>query len=153
PQILSTRPRANNQCVAAVFATVTMQPERPLSKVGRVYVVVHYLGFKAFGMRLHAAHQLRPRHTVRIARPVIDVGSGRELTSLLQTRDDRGLQIGTCGINSCSPAGRAGAQNDERTMCSHKRFQFDLVVNDEFALRRMVNLAGKLYLAELPAKS
>jgi hypothetical protein len=79
-----------------------------------VDVVEHDLGLEALGVLLHARHQVRAQQAVGVARPVVDVGGGHQLAALLQAGDDDRLEVGAG--DSGRPAGRAGAEDQQRTV-------------------------------------
>ncbi len=74
---------------------VADQLERALRQVGGVDVVEDDLGLEALGVRLHARHQVQAHQAVGVTRPVVHLGGGHQLATLLQAGDDDRLQVGT----------------------------------------------------------
>ena len=76
----------------------------------RVDMVKDDLGTEALRMFLHTLHQFGALNAFVIARPVVNIGGGRQLTAHLQTRNQHGLQIGACSIDRSGIAGRSGTK-------------------------------------------
>ena len=76
-------------------------------------VVEHHFGVEALGMFGHALHQVRPLQTVDVAGPVVDIGRRHQLTTLGETGDHGGLQVGSGCIDRRRVAGRSGAEDDQ----------------------------------------
>jgi len=90
-----------------------------LGKIGGMDVVEDDFGVEAFGMRLHARHQIRPDQARGIARPVVHFGRGHQLPAQLQAGQNGGLEVGAGGVDRGGPARGAGTQDDESTMDGH----------------------------------
>jgi hypothetical protein len=73
-----------------------------------VDVIVDDLGAEAFGVRLHAIHECGTEQAMRIARPVVDLGGGHELATLLDAGDQHGFAVRASGIHRRGIAGGAG---------------------------------------------
>ncbi len=92
---------------------VADQLERALRHIGGVDVVEDDLGLEALGVGLHARHQVRAHQAVGVTRPVVHLGGGHQLATLLQAGDDDRLQVGAGGVDGGGPTGRAGTEDDE----------------------------------------
>ena len=113
PQVLGGGAGGDDEGVGGVFAAVALEAERALRQVGAVDVVEDHLGLEAFGVRLHARHQVRAHQSVRVAGPVVDLGGGHQLAAHLQAGHDHGLEVGARGIDRGGPSGRAGTEDEQ----------------------------------------
>ena len=97
--------------VTGVGAAVTKQSERTLREVNLVDMVKHHVGIKALSVFQKPLHQIGSLNAMDIGGPVIHLGGGHQLTALCHAGDERGLKVGTRGVNGGGVAGRARAQN------------------------------------------
>ncbi|MCY1412397.1 hypothetical protein D9M71_278000 [compost metagenome] len=86
-------------------------------------VVVNDLGVEALRMLLHPFHQRGAGQAFHVARPVVYLGGGGELTARLDAGDDDRLEIRARGVHGGGVARRAGAQDDQARMLDfiHKK--------------------------------
>src|SRR5690554_832807 len=103
----------DDQGVTSVFASIAFQAEGAALQVSFVDGVVDDVGVKTLSVFLHALHQLRALNAVVVARPVVYVGGGGELTAHFNTGNQCRVQVGARGVDCSSVAGRAGAKNDQ----------------------------------------
>ncbi len=85
-------------------------------------VIEQDLGLEAFGVCLHAGHQVGTGQAVWIARPVVHLGGGGQLTALLESGDQHRLEIGACCVDGGGVAGWAGAEDQQAGVtgrCTH----------------------------------
>ncbi len=68
---------------------------------------------KAFSVSLHSHHQVRPLHTLGIARPVIHIRGRSQLAPLLDAGNNDRVEIRAGSIDSSSITGGSGAEDDE----------------------------------------
>ena len=99
--------------IARVIAAVAFEPERPLRQVDLVDVIVHDFGVEPLGVLAHSLHEPGAGEAVRIARPVVDLDGGHELTAFLDSREQHRLAIGARGVDGGGVTGGTGAQDQE----------------------------------------
>jgi len=75
-----------------------------------VNMIKYDFGLEAFGVAQHTLHKIRTLNTVRIAGPVVDVGRGRQLTTLLYSGDQDRVQISSRRIDSRRVTGWSGTE-------------------------------------------
>ena len=102
-----------DQRVAGVFATVSLERERPFAEVDGVDVVKQDLSLEPLGVLQKALHQLGPLYAVHVGGPVVHIGGGHQLPALSNTGDQHRAEVGACGINGRGVAGRTRAQNQD----------------------------------------
>ncbi len=107
PQVLGGGTGRDDQGLAGVLAVVSHEPQRPLAEVHAVDVVEHHVRIEALGMPAHAVHELRPLQVLDVARPVIDIGGGHELATLLESGDQERFAIGARRIHGRGISGRS----------------------------------------------
>jgi hypothetical protein len=106
----------DDERIAGVFAEVADEAKGALAEVRGVDVVVDELGAETQGVRLHALHERGTHQAVRVARPVVDLGGGHELTAFLHPRDQHRGTVGAGGVDGGRISGGARAEDDERTV-------------------------------------
>ncbi len=103
--------------VAMINASHVYSAESPIRRNGRsielrgVNVIENHFGVEALRMGQEARHQLGALYTLRIGRPVVDVGRRHQLSALGETGHQHRFQVGACGIHRSRVSGRAGTQN------------------------------------------
>jgi hypothetical protein len=76
-------------------------------------VVENDLGVEATRVLLEALHQLGALHALRVGRPVVDVGGGRQLPALRHAGDQHRLEVGAGSIDGGGIAGGAGSEDQQ----------------------------------------
>ncbi len=112
-QILGGGTGGDDKGIAGVLAVVTLETERALGQLHLVDVIEQDAGIKLLRMLFHALHQGRASEAFGIARPVLHFCGGGQLTALLHTGDEQGIEIGAGGIDGSGVTGRAGAQDQQ----------------------------------------
>ena len=67
-------------------------------------------------MLAQLGHEFRTLESVPASGPVVHVGRGHQLATLLEAGDEKGLEIGPGGVNGGAVTGRAGSQDDQSGM-------------------------------------
>ena len=93
PRYLAEAPVAMISASQVYSPLSPAQPKRALRQIDRVDMVVDDLGVEALGVPAHALHERRALQVARIARPVVHLGGGHELTALLQAGDEQGFRL------------------------------------------------------------
>ena len=107
PQIFGGCASGDDQGVAGVFAHVAFEGEGAVLQIDGVDLVENHFGAEAFGMGKEARHQFRALYAFGVGGPVVDFGGGHQLSALLDTGDDDGLEVGAGGIDGGGVAGGA----------------------------------------------
>src|SRR5262249_31403390 len=100
----------------AVVRSIAYEAEGPHRQINRLHVIVDDLGGEALGVQLHSLHQRRPLQPFHVARPVVDIGGGHELSALLEAGDQERRAIGARRVHRGAVAGWARAEDDEPTV-------------------------------------
>ena len=79
-------------------------------------VVVDDFGIETLRVLKHAFHERRALQPFHVTGPVINIGGGHQLATLLNACDHDGIQVGACRINRCSVTGRSGAEDQNPAM-------------------------------------
>ena len=115
-EVLGRGAGGDDQAVSGVAAVVALELERTLRQVDLIDVVEHDLGIETLGVRLHALHQRRALQPFHVAWPVVDLGGGHQLATLLKPGDQHRLQVGARRVDGSGVAGGAGTENKQMTM-------------------------------------
>jgi hypothetical protein len=115
-KVLRRRTRRDDQRVAGVRRLVARQDEGVVGEGDGVDVVEDDLGAEALGVAEHPVHERRSLEALHIARPVVDVGGGRELPPLLYAGDQNGREIRPCGVDGGRIARRARPEYEHAAM-------------------------------------
>ena len=112
-QVLGGGAGGDDQGIAAVFAGIAAEAKGLLLQNHRVDMVEDDLGTEALGMTLHTFHQFGALYPFSVAGPVVYVGGGRELATLLDTGDQHRIEIGACGIDGGGISGGTRTQDQQ----------------------------------------
>src|SRR5205823_5138898 len=86
-EILGRGAGSNDQRLTGIAACIPGEPEGMPLELGRVDMIEEDLGAKTLGMAAHALHEIWPLHPLIIAWPVVYIGSGGQLPTLCEARD------------------------------------------------------------------
>jgi hypothetical protein len=92
-QILSRGAGGDDQRIASVFAVIAGEAEGAVAQIDFVDMVKDDLRLESLRVGPHALHERRSLQVFDIARPIIDVGGGHELSALLQAGDEQWISI------------------------------------------------------------
>jgi hypothetical protein len=123
-QVLGTRTGRDHERVARVITAVALEQQRPAFEVDLVDVIHQDLGVEPLGVLAHALHETRARETVRIARPVVDLGGRHELATLFHAGDEQRPPIRARGIHGRRITRRAGTEDDQPGVAGVAHVQF-----------------------------
>nr|GFC95327.1 hypothetical protein [Tanacetum cinerariifolium] len=93
-QVASAGASGDDQRVAGVGAAVALEGEWLAGQIHGVDVVEDDFGFETLGVFAHTLHQYRAGQAMGIARPVVDLGGGGQLTTRLHAGDQQRLEPG-----------------------------------------------------------
>ncbi len=113
PEVARRGTGGDDEGVAGVAAGIAREPEGALREVGGADVVAHEARSKARGVRFQARHQVGAEHALRVARPVVHLGSGHQLAAFFQTGKQHGREVGAGGVDGGGVAGGAGAEDED----------------------------------------
>jgi hypothetical protein len=113
---LRRRTRGDDERIAGVLAVIAAEAEGAVAQIDLVDMVRDDLGLESLRVGAHALHERRSLQVFDIARPIVHIGSGHELSALLQPGDEQGISIRARRIDSRGVACRTRAQDEETTV-------------------------------------
>src|SRR5690606_977308 len=116
PQVHRGGAGRDDQRITGVAAVVALEQEGTHRQVNPLDVIVYDFGTEALCVPQHALHERRTLQRLYVPGPVVDVGGGHQLPTLLYARDHYRVQVCSRRVYRCGVACRSGTEDQNPAM-------------------------------------
>ncbi len=127
-----------------------------VAELDPIDVVGDEAGAEALGLGAKLVHHLRPHDPLRVAGVVLDVGRVLQLAAPLEALEDKGLEVGSRGVERGRIAGRPAADDDhvlDSVLLAHicRQKSNTLLCIVALGSSYFARLGGRRHLLQMPA--